>query len=232
MYDYTQRTTNFANAWSGFRRELRAIWQKFDETEARLKKYRGSGGYTDELNAAIKERDNSIAALREHYRGIFSEQIAGMRQTTLSRKLPVPSDEAVRLLSVLKMRETLTRDELTAAVRTLEGDPVSLCVLDEIGRNSGVYGILGNVENPRTALEHLRTLEIAVDKLLHLDRCDTRAEMANRANPDHAGYRENALFSYKADRDFDSAQSLFEFEGGVGDYGTFAEIVNGEGVSE
>ncbi len=227
MYDYTQRTTNFANAWSGFRRELRAIWQKFDETEARLKKYRGSGGYTDELNAAIKERDNSIAALREHYRGIFSEQIAGMRQTTLSRKLPVPSDEAVRLLSVLKMRETLTRDELTAAARTLQDDPVSLSVLDEIGRNAGVYGILGNVENPRTALEHLLTLESAVDKLMALEKCDSRAQMANRANPDHAGYRENSMYSYRADRDFASTKELFEYEGGVGNFDEFAKIVNG-----
>lgn len=221
------RITKYHNTVKNYRAELRAIWQTYDEKMQSFEKYKGSNGYDEEKKKAEAERNKAIKELQDRTRPVFTEIINGMKSSAVSQKIDAPTAEQLAILQALKMRDKVSSDELHQASRTLEGNPLCLSVLDEIAAKNNYHGLVFSKESTAAILEHIKDLHDSAKRLCALEKCDSRAEMAERASVHSVNHSNNALYSWQADKDFDTEKDAMRDFGGVADFETFSQAVNG-----
>lgn len=209
-----------------YRSKLRGIWEEYGKAEKELEPYRGSAGYNNDVAEAAKTRDAAISALQAQYREKFATVLEGMKKSATSRPMTAPTPEQLALLQALKMRETLSRDELEQAGRTLKDSPVCLSVLDEIAMRQGYAGLRFGGEGTAAILAHIDELRVSANKICNLHKPDTRREMVARKSIFSDEHDENATHSFSVDRDIDSMTDCMRLFGSVGDIESFAEAVN------
>lgn len=111
-----------------------------DEYEARLKSLetaKGSKYYTDEVKKAEDKKDEALTALKDEYGEYFRISLDAMSKANAARKMTPPTEEELRTLQLLKMKDKPTEAELAAAANTLKGNTTCLSVLTEIAHNAG-----------------------------------------------------------------------------------------------
>lgn len=111
-----------------------------DEYEARIKALetaKGSKYFEDETKKAEDKKDEALKALKEEYAGYFNTHFDAMAKANASRSMTPPTEEELRTLQLLKMKEKPTEAELQAAANTLKGNATCLSVLTEISHNAG-----------------------------------------------------------------------------------------------
>lgn len=136
-----------------------------DEYEARLvslEDAKGSKYYTDQVEKAEAERDNALKVLKDEYKEYFRICIEAMERANNTRKTIAPTDEQLRTLQLLKMKEKPTQSELDTAANTLKGNAMCLSVLTEIAHKAGYMRGYNNyapelsVSDADTAIEGLK----------------------------------------------------------------------------
>ena len=120
-----------------YRDGIKAIQAEYDNNVAGIERFKGSQGYEDKKAEYKQKQTDAVTALRKEVQPTFDSILSDMRNTVNSRKMGVPSEEELRLLQTLKMREKVSRDELIQAAQTLGNTAVSLAVLDEIAAKNG-----------------------------------------------------------------------------------------------
>ena len=111
-----------------------------DEYEARIKALesaKGSKYFTDEVKKAEDKKAEALKALKEEYGGYFNTHLEAMAKANASRKMTPPTEEELRTLQLLKMKDKPTEAELQAAANTLKGNATCLSILTEIAHNAG-----------------------------------------------------------------------------------------------
>ncbi len=209
-----------------YRAKLRGIWEEYGKAEKELEPYKGSAGYNNDVAEAAKTRDAAITSLQNEYREKFDVVLKGMRQSATSRPMTAPTPEQLALLQALKMRETISRDELEQAGRTLKDSSVCLSVLDEIAMRQGYAGLRFGGESTAAILAHVDELTASAKKLCALNKPDSRREMVARKSIYSVDRDDNAMYSFSVDRDIDSMTDCMRLFGSVGDIESFAEAVN------
>ena len=128
-----------------------------DEYEARMKALedaKGSKYFTDEAKKAEDKRDEALTALKDEYNGYFNIAFDAMRKANAARKMTPPTEEELRTLQLLKMKDKPTEAELAAAANTLKGNATCLSVLTEIAHNAGyMRGYMGYSETKEMPVE-------------------------------------------------------------------------------
>lgn len=102
-----------------------------------LEDTKGSKYFSDETKKAEDTRDEALNALKEEYRQYFNTIIDAMRKANASRKMKAPTEEELRILQLLKMKDKPTQTELTTAANALKGNAACLSVLTEISHTAG-----------------------------------------------------------------------------------------------
>lgn len=122
-----------------------------DEYEARMKALedaKGSKYFTDEAKKAEDKRDEALTALKGEYGEYFRISLDAMSKANAARKMTPPTEEELRILQLLKMKEKPTEAELAAAANALKGNVTALGVLTEISHNAGyMRGYMSYAEN-------------------------------------------------------------------------------------
>lgn len=122
-----------------------------DEYEARIKALedaKGSKYYTDETKKAEDKKDEALNALKAEYNAYFNTHFEAMKKANGSRAMTPPTEEELRILQLLKMKEKPTEAELAAAANALKGNVTALGVLTEISHNAGyMRGYMSYAEN-------------------------------------------------------------------------------------
>lgn len=208
-----------------YRQELKAIWNEYESKMQNLEPYKGSTGYTEEARKAEHDRDAAIKAAQEEASRYFGEVIEGMRQTATNRPIAAPTAEQLNILSVLKMRDSVRKDELRQAYETLKENPLCLSVLDEIARKNEFHGMAASRESSADMMAHIDTLEDAAKRLCKLDKPDSRREQIGRASPYSPDYTPGATYSLMVDRDFESEADCMAYMGNVRDLSAFQNVV-------
>ncbi len=164
----------------GFRKALEAVNEKFRPQYERLERFKDSEHYQEEKVALDKARSELLAEVRELAMKEFSEVCDAMKAAYQSRPLSAPSDEQLRLLQTLQMREKLGVDELRQAAVTLEGCPAALEVLCELTHKHGhtwaMQGELAGDTVDRTINQLRRNGKKFVQ---HLERTDSRRDFVS-----------------------------------------------------
>lgn len=111
-----------------------------DEYEARMKelaKAKGSRLYNDESKKASQKKERELAALKKTYREYMEGLIYKMRLVNERRSMQAPTEEQLRILSMLKMKDSYSKAELNAAANALKDNASCLAILKEISDRSG-----------------------------------------------------------------------------------------------
>lgn len=200
-----------------FRRELRAIWAEYESRMQALEKFKGSSGFEIERREAEEKRDLEIKNLQESYRKTFGGLIQRMRESAQNVSMLPPSQEQLAILSALKMRSKLSRDEIEQAARSLRGCPVALSVLDELAEANEIHGGYSAMST-KAILGCIDSLAQSANRLCKLDKPDSRAEMIERASPyspNYQGLGVDSLYSFRVDYDPPTLQNCLTNFGDV-----------------
>lgn len=224
------RLNAFFKTYSDHRAALRAAWAAYNKGVEALEPYKGSAGYADDLQALAVKRDAAVAAARATAAKDFDGILAGMRVSMDFMPLPEVTDQQMNALAVLKMRDKVTRDELTQAARAVADNPLALGVVYEAAEKAGYHSLRGVIggESIDSARHCIETLTASARALCALDKVDAMRERGSKAMRDvHAtGVGVHALRGNHVDKDFDNMPAAMAYFGDVGDVKSFSQFVN------
>ena len=121
-----------------FQNQRKEIVDNYDKRCAELERAKGSQYYTDELRRAEDTKNAALNALKAECRPIFDQTLQSMSEANRARGMTPPTDDELRLLQLLKMKERISETELEAAASTLKENPACLSVLTEIAHKQGI----------------------------------------------------------------------------------------------
>lgn len=120
-----------------FQNKRKEIMDTYETRAAQLEDARGSKYFDDEMKKATETRDSALSALKGEYAEYFRISLDAMAKANGSRGMTPPTDEELRLVQLLKMKDSVTEQELDAAANTLKGNTTCLAILTEIAHKQG-----------------------------------------------------------------------------------------------
>ncbi len=220
------RTKTFFDTVMGFRENLRRISKDYGAELERIEYYKGSEAYDDALKSLKAKRKDEIELAQQQARDAFSSVLSGMKEAATSRPMVAPSSEVLAILQTLKMRSTISADELRQAALTVGDCPLALSVLDELARDHGHMGLHFGKESTDSILQHIDSLARNAAKITRMEGVDRKREAVEASRPYSPNYSPSALELYSVDRDFSSEQEALAWLGDVVDYDSFSKAVN------
>lgn len=172
----TQRYYATLKEW---REGMKELGKAYQEKLAEYEPYRGSEGYDQALAELDKIRADGMEAVRKEYHDRFDAIIADMERAYQNKPMTAPTTEQVNLLSALKLRTSIGRDELRQAANTLKDCPVARETLREIAGNLGVTVGIAQEISGSTVTQHLRTLRSHTAEMLGMSKVDDRKSHVN-----------------------------------------------------
>lgn len=179
-----------------FTDERRKNRETYLNRKAALHDYQGSKGYTEELAAARKKRDDADNAARAKTAKAINEVFQGMRANVGAIKAAAPTDEQIRLLQVAKMLDHPARGTLDSIANALGGNALALAALSDIAKEAWKdnpdmvrhwnvsYSHMADAElGANEGLKMLKTLEQSCEKII-------QANGANMVRERNAGIHE------------------------------------------
>ena len=112
-------TQDLFRAYRDYRDGLKAAQTAKEAALAKIEKYRGSEGYDADREAVERQHAVTIAALQSKCRPRAQIAINDMRLSARKIKMEPPTDDELRLLTLLEKRENLSRDEAQAAANAM-----------------------------------------------------------------------------------------------------------------
>ena len=216
-----------------FQHKRKSIVDDYEKRLESLKDTKGSKYYTDEIKKAEDKKDEALKALKKEYGEYFRISLDAMSKTNAARKMTPPTEEELRTLQLLKMKDKPTEAELAAAANTLKGNATCLSVLTEIAHKSGyMRGYMGYSEAKELPVseveEAIRGLSSSVRDFLDFDTKKT-ARIAQ-------AYYDHNYMPYADARDLpkrslfnDKSECFYEIAKMGGEYLTaFCKAVDGE----
>lgn len=102
---------------------------------------KGSQMYVDEMSKARKKREETVSGAQVIARQEIRETINAMAEKADKIKMQPPTEEQLRILQLLSMKEKLTTAELEGAANAMEGNATALSLVDELAKKSGVVHV-------------------------------------------------------------------------------------------
>ena len=129
-----QNTTRLYEAINRYMTERAEAREEFALMQRRNEKARGSRLYDEALAEAKAKRERRVADAQTSTRQEMAAIVRDMTKKAEAVKMTPPTDEQMRILSLLKMRDHLTQAELDSAAHSMDGNGAALGVLDELAR--------------------------------------------------------------------------------------------------
>ncbi len=223
------RTEILYSAMKDFTDAQRAARDEYMKTMQPLETAKGSAFYADAREKADNARREAVEAAKKKAADTVDVMLASMRKANSARKLPAPTTEQLNLLQTLKMRKSVTSEELEAAAHTMDGNGAGLAVLQEIAQENG-HIFQHFTEQSKDGLpiaegeRAINSLLAACRRVLNGDGSSRAASLAARRNARMNGveYNPDDLLQeapYENERDF--------YERSISaNYDKFAQAVN------
>lgn len=228
-----KNTEYYYNTVRRYRQCLAEINGKFDEQLEAKSGYAGSPRYTDDVNEIERDRAAEIAALRADCAESFDTCLKSMELHAQSRPSVPPTSEQMRLIQLLKLKESVTRDDLTHAAHSMGDCSLALSVLEEIAAEHDILGFhAGGVGvSDQFVRDAIREFAKSARTTLTLDRTNNRVElMRGTEGPHGTAPAFGNIEKFRLDVDPESAQDCAGRWGGVPVelYEEFSRVVDGE----
>ena len=226
-------TTLFYTRAKEYQDKRKGVIDTFDSHMKALETAKGSKYFEDEAKKAEDTRDEALKALKDEYGEYFRISLDAMSKANASRKMTPPTEEELRTLQLLKMKDKPTEAELAAAANTLKGNATCLSVLTEIAHNAGyMRGYMGYSETKELPVsdveDTIRGLHNSVREFMDYDT-PRAARVAREHNERMYGATPNAPALPKRPLFEDKAGCFYEVARMGGDtFTAFCNAVDGE----
>ena len=230
------RTFDLYDAMNDFRKAQIANRESYLKKKKELDRYVGSVGYADDLQKIRDERNKANAAARAACKAKIDPIFNNMREANAKRGITAPSEEAIRILTAVKMLPKPSRTFADCVANSLGGNALALAVLDQIMRDawkddhvsvpSYSTGRAAKELDPQIVAEAINGLQRTCNDILDGTGANRIREMgADRNKRIHGGqYDPDEL---PQEPEYASEQDFYKREGSA-DYALFAAAVNGE----
>ena len=231
-------------AMNDFRKAQIANRAKYLEKKKNLDKYVGSAGYADDLKKIQDERNQANAAARAACKAKIDPIFKAMYEANSKRVITAPSEDAVRILTVVKMMKKPSKVFMDAVANSLEGNALALSALDTIMHDAWKDepdrleriipdysdGRAAKELNPQVVAVAINDLQRTCNRILEGSGANRIREMgADRSQRVHGGqYDPDEL---PQEPEYASEQDFYKREGSV-DFALFVAAVNGGTVNE
>lgn len=216
-----------------FQNKRKDIVDTYEKRAAQLEDARGSKYFDDEMKKATDTRDSALSALKGEYAEYFRISLDAMAKANGSRGMTPPTDEELRLVQLLKMKDSVTEQELDAAANTLKGNTTCLAILTEIAHKQGfLRGYMSYSDSKEmpteTAADTVKGLHSSIREFMEYDT-KRAARIAQEHNARMYGTTGNEPALPKRDLFDTKAGCYAELAGLSGDALTaFCKAVDGE----
>lgn len=139
MFTLTER---FFIQIKSFIKATAEITNEYEAEMDRAKAFTGSDGGRQIERKAAEARDTALKREREDTWKAIKNITDSMRANNAARKLALPTPEMCSLLNVLKMRTTLTADDIEQAAASLGGNAACLAALADIAKENKIHAKL------------------------------------------------------------------------------------------
>lgn len=162
--------TYLARYCDDFKREWVSLKDARDRYERKVEQLAGYEGKRRdaEMEAAKETYEQEVAAIHAKYDGEVSRWVDAMGRGLSKGAATPPSDEQLRLLQLLQMRESLTEAEVESSAEQLAGNELAMGALVELVNKSGQP--LGNALQPHKSVVQRRreALDVLRDRAVGL----------------------------------------------------------------
>lgn len=212
----TQRYHQFIR---DFRKAVSMANEKFDPAYKDLERYRDSEYYQEDKAKIDKARKELLDEVRQGAKKELNAIVDDMRRTYESKPSKAPTAEQLAILQALKMRDSVSKDELREALNAVKGCPLAERVVGEVAaKHQHILGMERELSGDavRRSLDSLRLNgETLISKLERPG--EDRRTAVNSGN--------YTLFMLDQEpKDEADAMRIF---GKVTDYVQFSQAVNG-----
>lgn len=165
-----------------YREGLTRINTKFDEKIKAKAGYKGSAQYEKDIAAIEKGRMGEIAALRADCGSDFDRCLASMSKNAKNRPAVAPTEEQLRLIQLLKLKERVTREDLEHVANSMQECGLALSILEEIAREKEILGFhAGNKGvSDQFVTDAIRSFANNARTILSLDYCGDNGRQLDR----------------------------------------------------
>lgn len=111
--------------------------EEYLRTVKPLERAKGTQYYNDAVRKATEARQQAVEAAKFECIASVNNALGLMREVATNRAMTPPTAEQLRILQLLKMRESVTPNELQAAAVAMMGNGTALQVLDDIAKKQG-----------------------------------------------------------------------------------------------
>lgn len=112
---------------------------EYQSTMARIADLSGSERYDKEAGEAESKRNDAIGQAQKAFTAKADSALNGMLKAIDSRAMDAPTDSQMRILELLRNRESVSREELDSAANSLKDSPAALESLTEIAHRNGIH---------------------------------------------------------------------------------------------
>lgn len=226
-------TYSLFNDVTGYRQGLKAIWNDFYVNVEKLERYKGSKAYSEDIKKETDDRNARISELKKTYREKFNNTILAMEERVKNAPAKTPTVDQINMLQVLKMKNSLSENDIKEAVKALHDNPMCMSVLREMVEDNGdrVYNATilsrelseyhADAFDAKVIIDNIRA---SVKEFLSLEKPDSRREMVT----DYLNGERKAIRPFAYDREFASEKDVISFFGNINDPVSFmAEMSDG-----
>ena len=188
-----------------------AIMEAYEKRMESLKNHKGSKYYEEEAAKAQKARDAALDPLKKEYTKLFNEILDLMKEANGSRKMTPPTEEELRTIQMIKLKDNPTYEELKEAAQTVKGNPFCLSTLSEISKRLGYrqgFGHMGEMTlPPETVAGLINSLAICTHDFLEHDTSRAARIAVKRYEQGQWGYNDPSPLPKRTR--FDSKEECF-----------------------
>lgn len=148
-------SNEFQSVWVGLRDQR----EKYEKRVSQLEPYRGSAGYDKEMAEAEKEYADNVMSIQDDAVSVFNGILRRMHERVSPVNMDVPTNDQIKLLQVLALRDRLDSRDIELAAASLRESDTAMAALADIALRCGMVipaSYKSMEEQRRAAYESLR----------------------------------------------------------------------------
>lgn len=141
-----RNTEAFYQKTKKYQDERRKIVLEYENQVKALERFKGSAGYQEDLQKLKEDHEAKLKQLRTESEGGLHVILGEMMDAIGRRSIEAPTADQLNLLTVLKMKNHVTDEDLERVARAVKDNPIALDVVKEIARDKGLMPYLSDLE--------------------------------------------------------------------------------------
>lgn len=137
-----------------------------------IEPFKGSKGYTDKKRELDDDFSEKLTSLQDEYRQALNTIMDGMETNLKKRGIKPPTNDMLNLITMLKMKEHVSEDDLDRVAQMMDGNPIALGILSEMAKSNNIfrnYSSLCNEMSTDRASEELQGLRKWTEDFIRYD---------------------------------------------------------------